>query len=117
MYRSKHILIGLISSQLRIGLHQHLFAKGQLDLHPTLSINIDSRLEDDLSEEAAKRKTGSALITSLEHDYQNMLAETERQANVNSIDKLGLLQYQITAPSNWPQIVLNNFGQHTMGWT
>jgi hypothetical protein len=46
-----------------------------------------------------------------------MLVETERKVKVNSIDKLGLLQYQITAPGNWPQIVQNNFGQHTMSWT
>jgi hypothetical protein len=43
-----------------------------------------------------------------------MLAKTERQAKMNSINKLGPLQYQITAPGNWPKIVLNNFGQHTM---
>jgi hypothetical protein len=89
-----------------VGLHQSLFAEGLLDLHPRLSINIDSRLDDDLSEETAKRKTSSAFITSLEHDSQNMLAETERQANVNSIDKLSLLQYQITAPGNWPSSYL-----------
>jgi hypothetical protein len=34
-----------------------------------------------------------------------MLVETERKAKVNSIDKLGLLQYQITGPGNRPQIV------------
>jgi hypothetical protein len=43
-----------------------------------------------------------------------MLAKTERQAKMNSINKLGPLQYQITAPGNWSEIVLNNFGQHMM---
>jgi hypothetical protein len=46
-----------------------------------------------------------------------MLAETERKVKVNNINKLDLLQYQITAPSNRAQIVQNNFGQHTMSWT
>jgi hypothetical protein len=46
-----------------------------------------------------------------------MLAETEGQAKVNSINKLGLLQYQITVPGNRPHIVQNNFGQYTMSWT
>jgi hypothetical protein len=64
-----------------------------LHLHPRLSIDIDTGLQDDLSNEAAERKTGSALIMSLKNDSQNMLAETERKAKVNSIDKLGLLQY------------------------
>jgi hypothetical protein len=43
-----------------------------------------------------------------------MLAEAERQAEVNGVNKLGLLQDQITVPGNWPQIVLNNFGQHAV---
>jgi hypothetical protein len=46
-----------------------------------------------------------------------MLAKIERQAKMNSINKMGPLQYQITAPGNWPEIVLNNFGQHTMSWS
>jgi hypothetical protein len=87
-----------------------------LHLHPRLSIYIDTGLQDDLSNEAAKWKTGSALITSLEHDSQNMLAETEGKAKVNSINKLGLLQYQITAPGKRPQIVQDNFVQHMMSW-
>jgi hypothetical protein len=33
---------------------------------------------------------------------------------VNGVNKLGLLPDQITAPGNWPQIVLNNFGQHAV---
>jgi hypothetical protein len=50
------------------------------------------------------------LITGLQHDPQNMLAKTEWQEDVDSINKLGLLQYQITMPGNGPQIVLNCFG-------
>jgi len=110
MHRNRHILIRILSPQLRIWLQQSLFAEGLFHLHPRLSINIDTGLQDDLSKEAAKRKTGSALITSLEHDSQNMLAETERKEKVNSINKLGLLQYQITVLGNRPQIV-HNFGQ------
>lgn len=97
-----HVIIRMISSQLRIRLHQCLFAKGLLDLHPRLSINIDSRLKDDLSDQAAKGETDIVLITSLQHDTQNMLAKTKGQEKVNGVNKLGLLQYQITAPGNWP---------------
>jgi hypothetical protein len=117
MHRSWYILIRILSPQLRIQLQQSLFAEGLFHLHPRLSIYIDTGLQDDLSNETAKRKTGSALITSLEHNSQNMLVEIERKAKVNSINKLGLLQYRITGPGNRPQIVQNNFGQHTMSWT
>jgi hypothetical protein len=50
MHSSRHVIIRIISSQLRIRLHQCLFAEGLLDLHPGLSINIDTRLKDDLSD-------------------------------------------------------------------
>jgi hypothetical protein len=46
-----------------------------------------------------------------------MLAKTERQAKMNNINKLCPLQYHITAPGKWPEIVLNDFGQHTMSWS
>jgi len=117
MHSSRHVIIRILSSQLRIRLHQCLFAEGLLDLHPRFSINIDTGLKDDLSDEVAEGETGIALITSLEHDSQNMLAKTERQAKMNNINKLCPLQYQITAPGNWPEIVLNNFGQHKMSWS
>jgi hypothetical protein len=31
-----------------------------------------------------------------------MLAQAERQAEVDGIHELGLLQNQVTAPDNWP---------------
>jgi hypothetical protein len=31
-----------------------------------------------------------------------MLAQAERQAEVDGINELGLLQNQVTAPDNWP---------------
>lgn len=43
-----------------------------------------------------------------------MLAQAERQAEVDGIDELGLLQNQVTAPDNWPGVVLNNLGQQAM---
>jgi len=51
----------------------------------------------------------------LYHNTQNMLAQVERQAKVDSIDKLGPFQYQITAPSNRPDVLLNDLGQHAVG--
>jgi hypothetical protein len=43
-----------------------------------------------------------------------MLAQAERQANVNSINKLGPLQDQITVPNNGPKVVLNNLDKHAI---
>jgi hypothetical protein len=50
MHSNRHVIIRILSSQLRIRLRQCLFAEGLLDLHPRLSINIDTRLKDDLSD-------------------------------------------------------------------
>jgi hypothetical protein len=44
-----------------------------------------------------------------------MLAQAERQAKVNNIDKLGPFQDQITTPSNRPDVLLNDLGQHAVG--
>jgi hypothetical protein len=76
---------------------------------------MDSRLKDNLSEQAAKREIGISLIMGLQHNTQNMLAQAERQAKVNCIDKLGPFQDQITAPSNRPDVLLNELGQHAVG--
>jgi hypothetical protein len=39
-----------------------------------------------------------------------MLAQAEGQAKTNGIHKLGPLQYQVTAPNNRPEVVLDNLG-------
>jgi hypothetical protein len=44
-----------------------------------------------------------------------MLAQAERQAKVNCIDKLGPFQDQITALSNRLDVLLNDLGQHAVG--
>jgi hypothetical protein len=44
-----------------------------------------------------------------------MLAQAERQTKVNWIDKLGPFQDQIIAPSNRPDVLLNDLGQHVVG--
>lgn len=48
--RYGHLIIGVISSQLSIGLHQSLLADGLLNLHLRFSNNIDPKLKNDLSE-------------------------------------------------------------------
>jgi hypothetical protein len=73
-----------------------------LNLHLRFSSNDDARLKNDLSEQASKRETGITLITGLQHHAHNMLAQAERQAEVDGIHELGLLQSQVTAPDNWP---------------
>jgi hypothetical protein len=44
-----------------------------------------------------------------------VLAPAERQAEVNSIDKLDSFHNQITVPSNRPDVLLNDLGQHAVG--
>jgi hypothetical protein len=79
-------------------------------------VTLTPRLKDNLSEQAAKRETDISLITGLQHNTQNMLAQAERQAKVNCIDKLGPFQNQITASCNKLDVLLNDLGQHAMGW-
>jgi len=105
----------VISPQLRIRLHQCLLADGLLDFHLWFTIDIDAWLKNNLREEATKWKTSSALITVLYHNPQNVLAQVERQAEVDPIDKLGSFQDQITAPGNRPDVLLNDLGQHAVG--
>jgi hypothetical protein len=46
-----------------------------------------------------------------------MLVQAKRQAEMDGINKLGLLQNQVTTPDNWPEVVLNYLGQQAMrGW-
>jgi hypothetical protein len=51
-----------------------------------------------------------ALVMGLQNKAQNMLAQAERQAKTDSIDKLGPLQNQVTAPDNRVKVVLDNLG-------
>jgi hypothetical protein len=41
-----------------------------------------------------------------------MLAQAEGQAKADGIYELGSLHYQITAPNNGPEVVLDNLGKH-----
>jgi len=53
------------SSQLRVELHQCLLADWLMDFHLRFAIEIDSRLKNNPSEQAAKRKTSISLIMGL----------------------------------------------------
>jgi hypothetical protein len=108
------IIILIISSQLGIRLHQRLLADGVLNLHLGLASDIDAWLQNDLSEQAAKGETGIALISGLQDNSQNMLAQAEGQAQVNDIDKLCLLQNEVIAPSNKPYIVQDDLGKNAV---
>jgi hypothetical protein len=77
-----------------------MLADRLLNLHLRFSSNVGAGLKNDLSEQASKRETGITLITGLQHDTHNMLAQAERQAEVDGIHELGLLQSQVTAPDN-----------------
>jgi hypothetical protein len=87
--------------QLCIRLHQSLLADGLLNLHLRFSSNVDAGLKNDLSEQAAKGETGITLITGLQYNAHNLLAQAERQGEVDGIKELGLLQNQVTTPNNW----------------
>jgi len=67
-----------------------------------------------LSERAAIREIGIALITSLQYNTQNMLSQAEGKAKIDGINELGPLQNQIATPHNGPEIVLDNLGKHAM---
>jgi hypothetical protein len=43
-----------------------------------------------------------------------MLAQAEGQAKADGIYELGSLHYQITAPNNGPEVVLDNLGKHAV---
>jgi hypothetical protein len=43
-----------------------------------------------------------------------MLAQAKRQSEMDGINKLDLLQNQVTTPDNWPEVVLNYLGQQAM---
>jgi len=101
--------------QLCIRLHQSLLADGLLNLHLRFSSNVDAGLKNDLSEQAAKEETGITLIIGLQHNAHNMLAQAERQAVVDGINELGLLQNQVTAPDNWPASD-DRETRHRSGW-
>jgi hypothetical protein len=44
-----------------------------------------------------------------------VLAQAERQPEVDCIDKLGSFQNKITAPGNRLDVLLNDLGQHAVG--
>jgi hypothetical protein len=73
-----------------------------LDLHLRLSSNTNAGLKNNLCKQTAEGKTGIALIAGLQNNAKNMLAQAERQAKMDGIDKLGFFQNQVTAPDNWP---------------
>jgi DNA-binding protein H-NS len=50
----------------------------------------------------------------LQDNFQNMLAQAEGQAQANGIDKLCLLQNEVTPPSNRPYIMQDDLGKHAV---
>jgi hypothetical protein len=44
-----------------------------------------------------------------------VLAQAEKKAEVDRIDKLGPFQDQIITPGNRPDVLLNDLGQHAVG--
>jgi len=75
----------IVMPQLGIGLHEGLFVEGILNLHLGFSSNINARLQDDLSKQAAEGETHTTLISCLQYNTKNMLAQAERQSQTDDI--------------------------------
>jgi hypothetical protein len=71
--------------QLGIGLHQSRITERVFYLHLWLSRDVYTRLHNNLHDEAAKRKFCSVLISSLQHNVEDMLAQTKGQSHDNGI--------------------------------
>jgi len=81
-------VILILSPQLGIWLDQCLLVDGILYLHLQLSIYRNAWLQNDLSEQAIEREAGIILISGLQDNTHNMLAQTKRQAQTNGVTKL-----------------------------
>jgi hypothetical protein len=71
--------------QLGIGLQQSLIAEGVLYLHLWLSKDVYTRLHNNLRDQAAERQSCCVLISSLQHNVEDMLAQTKGQHHDNGI--------------------------------
>jgi hypothetical protein len=109
MYRRRlRCFILAFMPQLGIKLHKCLIAEGFLYLHLWLSRDAYIILHNNLRDQAAERKTCSILISGLQHDIKNMLAQAEWQSHNDGIHELSSLLDQITSPNSRPEIVLDN---------
>jgi hypothetical protein len=77
-----------------------MISEGVLDFHLGLSRDVQARLHNNLSDQAAKRKTFSFFILGFQHDVQHMLAQAERQSHNYGIKKLRPLLNHITPPNS-----------------
>jgi hypothetical protein len=85
-----------------------MIAEGVQDFHLGLSKDVQARLHNNLSDQAAKKKTCSLFISGLQHDIQNLLAQAECQSHNYAIKKLSPLLDHNTPSNSRPEIVLNN---------
>jgi hypothetical protein len=64
---------------------QGLIADGVLYLHLGLSRDVYTRLNDNLRDQACKRKSCSILISGLQHNIEDMLAQAKGLPHNNGI--------------------------------
>jgi hypothetical protein len=92
-------------SQLGIRLHESLTAKRILNLLHRLGRDIYPRLNNELRDQTRKRKPSSVLISGLEHNREDMLAQAKRQPYNQGIKELSPLQNKLTSTDSRPEIV------------
>jgi len=104
----------IFTPQLGIGLHQGLFVERILNLHFRLSSHFNAKLQNNMGNQVAERETGTTVISGLQHNTKNMLAQAERQSQADGIQELSPLQNQITPPNNRLEVVLDNLCEHAV---
>jgi hypothetical protein len=85
-----------------------------LNLHLGFSSNINARLQDNLSKQAAEGETGITLILRVHHNTKDMFTQAKWQLQANGIPKLCPFQNQITTPDNRLEIVLDDLCKYAV---
>jgi hypothetical protein len=94
---------------LGIRFHKSLAAKRVLNQHHWLGGNIYPRLNNELRDQARKRKPSSVLVSGLEHNIEDVLTQAKRQPHNQGIKELSPLQNKFTFVDSRPEIVQYNF--------
>jgi len=90
--RRLKVFILIFMPHLCIGFHQGLLAKGILNLHLGFSSNINARLQDNLSKQAAEGGAGIALISGLQHNTKDIFAQAKWQSQAMAYKNYALFR-------------------------
>jgi hypothetical protein len=101
--------------QLGVRLHESLTGKRVLNPHHQLGRDIYPRLNNELCDQAHKRKTSRVLISGLEHNREDVLVQAKRQPYSQGIKELSPFQNKLTSANSRPEIVQDNFCEYAVG--